>query len=100
MIDAADPASGVPASRPDIDLGPLFAPRSIAIVGASPRSDLTPTILNNLTVMGSGTRCHLVNPNYTEAWGRPSWTCCSGRARPATYRSAARAKPLDVTSAW
>jgi acyl-CoA synthetase (NDP forming) len=59
--------------RPEIDLGPLFAPRSIAIVGASPRSDLTPTILNNLTVMGSATRCHLVNPNYAEAWGQPCY---------------------------
>jgi len=73
MIDAADPSSGVPEARPDIDLGPLFAPRSIAVVGASPRSDLTPTILNNLEVMGSATRCHLVNPNYTEAWGRPCY---------------------------
>ncbi len=73
MIDAADPSSGAPGARPDIDLRPLFAPRSIAVVGASPRSDLTPTILGNLAVMGSTTRCHLVNPNYTEAWGRPCY---------------------------
>ncbi len=71
MIDAAEPSSEAPATRPDIDLRPLFAPRSIAIVGASPRSDLAPTILNNLTVMGSSTRGYLVNPKYTEAWGQP-----------------------------
>ncbi len=71
MIDASEPSSRSVADRPDIDLRPLFAPRSIAIVGASPRSDLTPTILNNLIVMGSATRCYLVNPNHTEAWGQP-----------------------------
>ena len=59
--------------RPEIDLGPLFAPRSIALVGASPRSDLAPTILNNLAVIGSQARCYLVNPNYSEAWDQPCY---------------------------
>jgi acyl-CoA synthetase (NDP forming) len=73
MIDISEPSSGSTAGRPDIDLRPLFAPRSIAIVGASPRSNLSPTILNNLAVLGSATRCHLVNPNYAEAWGQPCY---------------------------
>ena len=59
--------------RPPIDLRPLFAPHSIAVVGASPRSDLARTVRDNLTVMGSATRCHFVNPKYTETWGQPCY---------------------------
>lgn len=68
----AEPTDGVGAAeRPSIDLRPLFAPRSIAVVGASPRSDMARTIRDNLVVMGSPTRCHFVNPKYGEAWGQP-----------------------------
>jgi len=63
----------VTVDRPDIDLAPLFAPRSIAVVGASPRSDLAKTVRDNLAVLGSATRCHFVNPNYAEAWGQPCY---------------------------
>jgi acyl-CoA synthetase (NDP forming) len=56
-----------------VDLRPLFAPRSIAIVGASPRSSLARTVRDNLAVMGSATRCHFVNPNYAEVDGSPCW---------------------------
>ena len=84
MIDAADPSptaepvvtAGVEAGagvRAEIDLRPLFAPRSIAVVGASPRSDLARTVRDNLTVMGSATRCHFVNPKYEDAWGQPCY---------------------------
>ena len=62
-----------PARPPAIDLRPLFAPRSIAVVGASPRSSLARTMRDNLVVMGSETRCHFVNPNYTEVDGSPCW---------------------------
>jgi acetyltransferase len=57
--------------RPEIDLRAVFAPRSIAVVGASPRSDLAPTVRNNLAVLGSSTRVHFVNPNYARAWDQP-----------------------------
>ena len=53
------------------DLRPLFAPRSIAVVGASPRSSLALTVRDNLVRIGSETRCHFVNPNYAEAHGQP-----------------------------
>ena len=56
-----------------IDLRPLFAPRSIAVVGASPRSSLALTVRDNLVRMGSETRCHFVNPNYAEAHGQPCY---------------------------
>ena len=67
-----DAATVVPAAAlPPIDLGPLFAPRSIAVVGASARGGIAETVANNLRVMGSPTRCHMVNPRYTELYGQP-----------------------------
>jgi acyl-CoA synthetase (NDP forming) len=56
-----------------IDLRPLFAPRSVAVVGASPRSWIAQTVRDNLRVMGSETRCHFVNPKYDELHGQPCY---------------------------
>ena len=57
----------------EIDLRPLFAPRSVAVVGASPRSWIAETVRDNLRVMGSATRCHFVNPKYDELHGQPCY---------------------------
>jgi acyl-CoA synthetase (NDP forming) len=54
-----------------IDLRPLFAPRSIVVVGASPRSWIAETVRDNLRVMNSATRCHFINPKYDELYGQP-----------------------------
>ena len=56
-----------------IDLRPLFAPRSVAVVGASPRGWIAETVRDNLRVMGSETRCHFVNPKYDELYGQPCY---------------------------
>ena len=56
-----------------IDLRPVFSPRSIAVVGASPRSWIAETVRDNLRVMGSGTRCHFVNPRHDELYGQPCY---------------------------
>jgi acyl-CoA synthetase (NDP forming) len=66
-VATSDRASG------SIDLRPLFAPRSIAVVGASPRSWIAETVRDNLRVMGSATRCHFVNPRYDELHGQPCY---------------------------
>ncbi len=63
----------LPTGAPEIDLRPLFAPRSIAVIGASPRGWVGSTLRNNLRLMGSETRCHFVNPKYTEIDGSPCW---------------------------
>ena len=45
----------------------LFAPRSVALVGASPRpSSVGRTILNNLQTGGFAGPIQLVNPRYSE----------------------------------
>jgi acetyltransferase len=69
----ATPDPGAASSAPPIDLRPLFAPASIAVIGASPRSSLALTVRDNLARMGSETRCHFVNPNYEEAFGQPCY---------------------------
>ena len=61
------------ADLPPIDLRPLFAPRSIAVVGASARGGIAETVAGNLRVMGSETRCHFVNPRYDELHGQPCY---------------------------
>jgi acyl-CoA synthetase (NDP forming) len=66
-------ASSEPGHPPAIDLRPLFAPRSIAVVGASARGGIAATVANNLRVMGSATRCHFVNPRYTELYDQPCY---------------------------
>jgi acetate---CoA ligase (ADP-forming) len=75
-----DRATGSPAELvaralepPPIDLRPLFAPRSIAVVGASARGGIARTVANNLRVLDSATRCHFVNPRYDELDGQPCY---------------------------
>jgi acyl-CoA synthetase (NDP forming) len=65
-------ASPRPAGPP-IDLGPLFAPRSIAVVGASARGGIAQVVRANLRVLDSATRCHFVNPRYEELDGQPCY---------------------------
>jgi acetate---CoA ligase (ADP-forming) len=62
-----------PERQTALDLTPLFAPRSIAVVGASPRSWIAGTVRDNLRVTGSPTRCHFVNPRYDELHGQPCY---------------------------
>ncbi len=56
-----------------VDLRPLFDPRSIAVVGASPRSWIAQTVRDNLRVTDSKVRCHFVNPRYEELHGQPCY---------------------------
>ena len=65
------PAAAPTTDWPPIDLGSLFAPRSIAVVGASARGGIARTVRNNLRVLDSATRCHFVNPRYDELDGQP-----------------------------
>ncbi|MGE5460032.1 MAG: acetate--CoA ligase family protein [Solirubrobacterales bacterium] len=55
-----------------LDLRPLVAPRSIAIVGASESSDSwAPEIERSLRHVGFTGELYPVNPKYDEVWGRP-----------------------------
>ena len=55
-----------------MDLGPLVAPRSIAIVGASEAADSwAPEFHRSLEHVGFTGELYPVNPKYEEVWGRP-----------------------------
>jgi acetate---CoA ligase (ADP-forming) len=74
MNTGAPPVDPAAATSPrQIDLRPLFAPSSIAVVGASGRGGIARTVRDNLVVMGSETRCHFVNPRYDELLGQPCY---------------------------
>jgi len=51
------------------DLERLFAPRSIAIVGASLRSGIATTVRDNIARVGGSQPCYFVNPKYREVDG-------------------------------
>ncbi len=54
------------------NLGPLLAPRSIAVVGASESPDSwAPEIERSLRHVGFDGELYPVNPKYAEVWGRP-----------------------------
>lgn len=61
------------ARHAPIDLGTLFAPEAIAVVGATPRSGIAVTVRDNLVRMGSETRSYFVNPRYDEIDGTPCY---------------------------
>src|SRR4029453_16588942 len=67
------PANEAEPVLPPIDLRPLFAPRSIAVVGASARGGIAQTVAAHLGVMGSPPRCFFVNPRYDELYGEPCY---------------------------
>jgi acyl-CoA synthetase (NDP forming) len=55
-----------------MDLRPVLAPRSIAIVGASESPDSwAPEIYRSLNHVGFRGEIYPVNPKYDEVWGRP-----------------------------
>ncbi len=61
------------ASPSGIDLRPLFAPRSMALVGASPRNDTARMLRENIARVGGATRPYNVNPKYDEVDGGPCY---------------------------
>jgi len=60
-------------SAPRVEqLGRLFRPRRIAIVGATDKSYFSQLVVDNLDHFGFGDRLHLVNPRNPSAHGRPT----------------------------
>ena len=64
------------------NLGPLLAPRSITIVGASESPDSwAPEIERSLRHVGFEGELYPVNPKYAEVWGRPCRASVGGLPR-------------------
>jgi len=60
-------------ARKPPDLDPLFAPESVAVVGASPDATYASALVDNLLDYGFDGDLFLVNPSRDEAWGRPCY---------------------------
>ncbi|HUG29020.1 MAG TPA: acetate--CoA ligase family protein [Candidatus Limnocylindria bacterium] len=70
---AADAAGASRVTARTIDIRPLFSPRSVAVVGASPRSNTARILRDNIARVGGDTRCYFVNPKYAEVEGAPCY---------------------------
>ena len=68
MRDTDPSPSSVDPAVPE--LGPLFDPDSVAVVGASPDSFYSGNLVDNLLDYGFGGRLYPVNPGRNEVWGR------------------------------
>jgi acyl-CoA synthetase (NDP forming) len=60
-------------SPPTPELGTLFDPDSVAVVGASPESFYSGNLVDNLLDYGFDGSLYPVNPNRKEAWNRPCY---------------------------
>ena len=62
---------GEKSAMPEHRLAPLLTPRSVALVGASPKPDTVGRgMVASATMAGTPGRLYLVNPNYPEIAGR------------------------------
>ncbi len=77
-MPAGDQMPQSPMSR----LGALWRPRSVAVVGASPRSAMSARLLRCLDRFGPGTDVFLINPRYTEIDDMPCYPSLGDADRP------------------
>ncbi|WP_435181084.1 acetate--CoA ligase family protein [Halorussus sp. AFM4] len=73
MSDEAERGRSDPGASDRADLDPLFAPDSVAVVGASPDSWYSSQLMDNLLDYGFDGEVYPVNPSRDEAWGRPCY---------------------------
>jgi acetate---CoA ligase (ADP-forming) len=66
-----------------MDLTPLMKPRSIAVVGASPRMNRATRVITNLQRFGYAGRVFPINPRYTEVHGLPCYPDLASTPEPA-----------------
>ncbi|HET7035647.1 MAG TPA: CoA-binding protein, partial [Thermomicrobiaceae bacterium] len=69
-VDWTRLAGSDPATHP---LYPLFYPRAVAVVGASPKGGYGLSVIRALTALDFAGRIYPVNPNYDEIAGLPAY---------------------------
>lgn len=81
-------------------LASLFRPRSVALVGASDKSNFSAVTYRNLVDFGHADRTHLVNRRGAETHGRPTVTSCAEIGEPVdvAFMMVPRAGTLDALS--
>jgi len=66
-----------------MNLTPLMKPRSIAVIGASPRMNRATRVITNLQRFGYAGRIFPINPRYTEIHGLPCYPDLASTPEPA-----------------
>ena len=66
-----------------MDLTPLMKPKSIAVVGASPRMNRATRVVDNLKRFGYAGRVFPINPKYAEIGGLPCYPDLAATPEPA-----------------
>ena len=81
-------------------LASLFRPRSVALVGASNKSNFSALAYRNLVEFGFTDRTYLVNQRGAETHGRPTVTSCAGIGEPVdvAFMMVPQAGTLDALS--
>ena len=81
-------------------LEPLFAPKSVAVVGAGQRpGSLAAAVFRNLKEGGFKGTVHAVNPKYRELDGGPCYANLAPCPRRSIWRSWSR-RPLRYPACW
>ncbi|MBP2367747.1 acetate--CoA ligase family protein [Pseudonocardia parietis] len=81
-------------------LASLFRPRSVALVGASDKSNFSAVTYRNLVEFGHADRTYLVNRRGAETHGRPTVTSCAAIGEPVdvAFMMVPQAGTLDALS--
>ena len=71
-------------------LDPLFTPRSIAVIGASPNGGAGSIVLRNMQRLGYTGTVYPINPKYKEIFGYPCYASLRDLPAPADCAAARR----------
>jgi acyl-CoA synthetase (NDP forming) len=99
LVEASRAGEGLPAISPE-RLSTLFRPRSVALVGATDRSNFSRVAYQNLAAFGFADRTYLVNRRGAQTHGRPTVASCSAIGEPVdvAYLMVSQAAMLDALS--
>ena len=72
-----------PVKKSPWKLDPLFTPRSIAVIGASPNGGAGSIVLRNMQRLGYTGTVYPINPKYKEIFGYPCYASLRDLPAPA-----------------
>jgi acyl-CoA synthetase (NDP forming) len=100
LLARADHGDGTSSAVGPERLSTLFRPRSVALVGATDRSNFSKVAYQNLAAFGFAERTYLVNRRGAETHGRSTVPSCSAIGEPVdvAYLMVSQAAMLDALS--
>jgi acyl-CoA synthetase (NDP forming) len=100
LLAPADRADGTSSAVGPERLSTLFRPRSVALVGATDRSNFSKVAYQNLAAFGFAERTYLVNRRGAETHGRSTVPSCSAIGEPVdvAYLMVSQAEMLNALS--